>query len=104
MANASDRKGAGIRVLTATVTSPTLARQLESLIARFPEAKWHQYEPTARDAARQGARLAFGEHVDTYYRFETADVILALDADFLSCGPGHLRCARDFMARRRMRS
>src|SRR5207244_11967491 len=35
------------------------------------------------------------------YRFDQADVILALDADVLGCGPGSLRYAREFAARRR---
>ena len=44
------KQGAGLRVLTETVTSPTLARQLRALLDEFPEAKWHQYEPAGRDA------------------------------------------------------
>src|SRR5262245_8265867 len=80
-----ERRGAGLRVLTESVTSPTLAHQLRSLLADFPQAKWHQYEPVGRDNARAGALLAFGEPVDTHYRFDKADIILALDADFLQC-------------------
>ncbi|MFB3817135.1 MAG: TAT-variant-translocated molybdopterin oxidoreductase [Candidatus Methylomirabilales bacterium] len=95
------RQGEGIRILTETVTSPTLASQLRALLAAFPKAKWHQYEPAGRDAVRAGSRLAFGEFVETQYRLENADVILALDADFLTTGPGSLRYARDFTARRR---
>src|SRR5207248_464 len=87
------RQGAGLRILTGTVTSPTLADQLHSLLAQFPAAKWHQYEPVGRDAAREGARMAFGQYVNTVYRFDRADVILALDADFLGSGPGSLRYA-----------
>ena len=41
------------------------------------------------------------EYVDAQYRFDQADVILSLDADFLGCGPGSLRYAREFAARRR---
>jgi len=97
------RQGAGLRVLTETVTSPNLAAQLRRLLTRFPEARWHQYEPAGRDAVRAGARLAFGEVVNTLYRFDKADVVLALDADFLASGPGSVRYARDFAARRNPR-
>jgi molybdopterin-containing oxidoreductase family iron-sulfur binding subunit len=98
------RRGAGLRLLTETVVSPTLAQQIQDLLKAFPEAKWHQYEPLARDAAYRGSVLAFGEYVNTYYDFSKADVVLSLDADFLTCGPGHLRYVADFMARRRVRT
>jgi len=94
-------QGAGIRLLTESVSSPTLAAQIRDLLQRFPSAKWHQWDPASRDNARAGAKLAFGEFVDAQYRFDRADVILSLDADFLGCGPGSLRYARDFAARRR---
>ena len=93
-------KGAGLRILTETVTSPTLANQMKTLLATFPAAKWHQYEPATRDNTRAGARLAFGEYVETIYHFDRADVILSLDSDFLISEPGSLRYARDFAARR----
>jgi len=96
------RQGAGLRVLTETVTSPTLAHQLRTLLKRLPSARWHQYEPIGRDAVRAGARLAFGEVVNTLYRVENAEVILALDADFLTSGPGAVRYAREFAAKRRV--
>ena len=94
-------KGAGIRILTESVSSPTLAAQIRDLLTRFPSMRWHQWDPASRDNARVGAKLAFGEFVDAHYRFEHADVILSLDADFLGGGPGALRYARDFTARRR---
>ena len=96
------KQGAGLRLLTETITSPTLGNQIRELLSRFPKAKWHQYEPIGRDSSREGARLAFGELADTQYRFDRADVVLALDADFLTFGPGHLRYARDFTGRRRI--
>jgi len=106
MKNARDAhlasKGAGLRILTETITSPTLASQLRAVLAEFPLAKWHQYEPVGRDSVREGARLALGEYVNTVYRFDRADVILSLDADFLCTGPGSVRYARDFSDRRRI--
>jgi len=94
-------KGAGLRILTESINSPTLAAQIREAIARYPSAKWHQWDPASRDNARAGAKLAFGDYTDAQYRLDRADVILALDADFLGCGPGSLRYARDFSARRR---
>ncbi len=96
-------QGAGLRILTETVTSPTLAAQLEALLAAFPRAKWHQYEPVNRDSARAGARMAFGQYADAQYRLENADVIVSLDADFLASGyPGFVRYAREFARRRKL--
>ncbi|HEY0407120.1 MAG TPA: TAT-variant-translocated molybdopterin oxidoreductase, partial [Pyrinomonadaceae bacterium] len=93
--------GAGLRFLTETVTSPTLAFQLDTIIKEFPGAKWHQYEPAGRDGARAGAMMAFGQAVNTIYRFERADRIFSIDSDFLSCGPGNLWHGRDFASSRR---
>ncbi len=95
--------GAGLRILTETVTSPTLGRQIEDLLKQLPAARWHQYEPVSNDSSREGARLAFGDFVNTYYRFDQAAVVVALEADFLSCGPAHVRYTRDFISRRRVR-
>jgi Fe-S-cluster-containing dehydrogenase component len=67
----------------------------------FPEARWHHHDPIAEDIAHEGARLAFGEAVDTIHDFSVADVTLALDADFLGAGPDQVRYAADFAAARR---
>jgi molybdopterin-containing oxidoreductase family iron-sulfur binding subunit len=95
------RKGSGLRILTETVTSPSLSALLEELLREFPAARWHQYEPAGSDGARAGAVLAFGEYVRTCCRVDKADVILALDADFLQVGPASLRYAREWASRRR---
>jgi len=94
------KKGAGLRILTETVTSPTLASQIQALLTDMPLAKWHQYEPAGGDGARNGAVLALGEPVHTVYDISKADVILSLDADFLNTGPGHMRYAKVWAARR----
>src|SRR5437667_8612385 len=95
------RKGAGLRFLTETITSPSLAAQMKQILTDFPEAKWHQYEPVNRDNARAGAMMAFGQPVNTTYDFSKADRILSLGSDFLSAMPGTLRYARDYAAKRR---
>jgi|HubBroStandDraft_6_1064221.scaffolds.fasta_scaffold00011_104 MoCo/4Fe-4S cofactor protein with predicted Tat translocation signal len=94
-------QGAGIRILTPTVSSPTLADQMRELLKIYPQAKWHVYEPVNRDNVLEGAKLAFGQPVETHYKLENADVIVSLDADFLSAGfPGNVRYIREFAKRR----
>ena len=94
-------QGSGLRILTRTVGSPTLASELNSVLQAYPQAKWVQYEPLTRDNVRAGAQMAFGQYVETRYNLEKADVILSLDGDFLSSGfPGFLYYARTFAARR----
>src|SRR5260370_517189 len=94
--------GAGFRILTGIITSPTLTAQIQSLLTLFPKAKWHQWEPAVGDGAREGAKLAFGSYLNTVYRPEKADVLLSLDSDFLGSGPGHIRYAREFSRRRNL--
>ena len=96
-------QGAGLRVLTGTVTSPTLARQMGEFLAAFPAAKWHQFEAAGRDHVRSGAQAAFGTIVDTRYAFDKARVVVSLDADFLGAMPGSVRYIRDFATGRRVR-
>jgi len=98
--NFAPTKGEGLRILTGTVTSPTLAAQIQDVLKQFPQAQWHQWEPVTRDGPREGTKLAFGRYVTPVYHFEKADVILSLDSNFLFTGPGTVRYARDFAARR----
>ena len=94
-------QGAGIRILTPTISSPTLVDQLRNFLKIYPQAKWHVYEPVNRDNVLEGAKMAFGQPVETRYDFSKADVIVSLDADFLYAGfPGNTKYIRDFAKRR----
>jgi len=94
--------GSGVRLLTPSITSPTLGDQIATFLKAYPSAKWVQYESVTRDNVREGAKLAFGEYVNTVYRVDQAEVIVTLDSDFLTSGPGCLRYARDFARKRRV--
>ncbi|MFY9611865.1 MAG: TAT-variant-translocated molybdopterin oxidoreductase [Blastocatellia bacterium] len=102
LASQPSASSGGLRILTETVTSPTLEYQIKTLLATLPTAKWHQYDPAGRDNVREGSKLAFGEYANTIYHFDKADVVLSLDSDFLANGPGSVRYARDFANKRRL--
>jgi molybdopterin-containing oxidoreductase family iron-sulfur binding subunit len=102
------KDGAGLRILTETIASPTLRQQMLDLLAAYPAAKWVQYDPLRRDwhgdpLRREGGVTAARDSlpVDVHHRLAGADIILALDSDFLACGPDAVRLVREFCARRR---
>lgn len=108
-AMASDKKatgGTGLYILSGTVTSPTLAAQWKRAQQSYPNAKWIQWDPVNRDSAYAASKAAFGDYYDAQYRLEGADVIVSLDADFLSgiAHPGFLKLAADFANRRKLTS
>src|SRR4029079_16735818 len=86
---------------TVCVLSRSLRALLTLLLERWPQARWHRYEPVSRQTARDGARMIFGQDVEPRYRLSKADVVLSLDSDFLNCGPGRERSSRAFADRRR---
>src|SRR5690349_108717 len=97
------KQGAGIRFLTESISSPTLGQQMNDLRAALPQAKWHQWQPANNDNARAGAVIAFGQPVNTTYRFDLAQRVLSLDCDFLSpTFPGYVRYSREFMSGRQV--
>ena len=63
-----------------------------------------QYDPINRDSARRASKAAFGDFYDAQYMLDKADVILSLDADFLSgiTHPGFIKLSRDYANRRKL--
>lgn len=97
---ADSKGGEGVRILTETVTSPTLQFLMGKFLQRYPKARWYQYEPFNRDSEFVGTRLAFGEPVCAVYDLSQAEVILSLDADFLMEGPGRIRYTKELSRKR----
>lgn len=101
MTEQAGKGGSGLRILTQTVTSPTLSAQLDALLVKYPRAHVHRCEPVSRANVHEGARLAFGQPLEPHYDLANARVVVALDADFLASHPASLRHAREFAAARR---
>ncbi len=57
---------------------------MQQTLKLYPQAKWVQYEPVNRDNIKAASKMMFGRYVDPQYNFENADVVVSLDADFLS--------------------
>ncbi|MBB6051070.1 TAT-variant-translocated molybdopterin oxidoreductase [Armatimonas rosea] len=95
--------GAGIRLVTSTIVSPTYAAQIGKFLSKYPSAKWIQWEPLSQSNVRQGTQLVFGKPLSPVYHLEAAKTVLSVDADFLLTLPGAVRYAREFANGRRVR-
>jgi len=94
------RQGAGLRFLSGLSTSPTLEALSAQLSQSLPQAVWHTYEPVSLENAVAGGHLAFGQAVIPTYQLDKADVILALDCDFMGTEPGSVLYGRQWSRRR----
>jgi molybdopterin-containing oxidoreductase family iron-sulfur binding subunit len=92
--------GARLRFLVEPGTSPTLADLRRLVLERFPRARFDAWGPAGDDASRQGLRIATGQDLLPRWSVGAADVLLALDCDFLGREGDHLRQAREFASRR----
>src|SRR5438552_316668 len=68
----------------------------------FPAMRWCVYEPLLSQETSLAAQTAFGANARALPKFDRADVVLALDSDFLDCGQGDLASVRAFTSRRRV--
>src|SRR5947199_1822 len=64
-------------------TAPSRTRLQKVLAEKLPQAKWFVYEPVDFDIHREAASLAYGQPVTPYFKLDQADVIVALDSDFI---------------------
>jgi molybdopterin-containing oxidoreductase family iron-sulfur binding subunit len=85
----SKNGGEGLAILTEPSTSPTRARLRTEVQKKFPKLVWAEYDAWAS----QGPALV--------YNYDKADVILALDCDFLGMTDGTPHSIAGFAAGRR---
>jgi len=88
--------GAGLRILTEPMSSPSLIAQMQTLLTSLPEARWHQWD------AVYGTVQGGAPSATALYNFKNADIVVSLDADFLGFGPSAVRYAKDFASRRKI--
>ncbi|MEM9065256.1 MAG: TAT-variant-translocated molybdopterin oxidoreductase [Planctomycetota bacterium] len=93
--------GSGIALILDHKTSPSLAAAVDRFRRRFPRADIVVHNAADTANAAEGARIAFGSPRREILEPETADVIVAIDRNFLDHEPGSLVSARQFAAGRR---
>lgn len=73
-----------IAFISESNSSPTYNKLKDQALSQFPNAQWVTYEPFGEDNALEGTNMAFGQRLRTINHFDEADIIVALDDDFLN--------------------
>src|SRR3989440_7076895 len=94
--------GDGLAFLVEETNSPTRERLRGELEKNLPGVRWCVYEPFWGQGTTVAAQTAFGVGARAIPKFDRADIVLALDSDFLDCGQGDLASVRAFTSRRRV--
>jgi hypothetical protein len=98
----SSSHGDGLAFLVQETNSPTRERLRGELEKNLPGMRWCVYEPLLDQEMSSAVEAAFGAGARAIPRFDRADIVLALDSDFLDCGQGDLASVRAFTSRRRV--
>src|SRR5262249_53101969 len=87
-------RGARLRILIEPTSSPLEEELLIKVLQRYPDATIHMSSPLTAERATSP--------LVAHYDLSRADVIFAVETDFLASGPCHLRYARQFADNRRL--
>ncbi len=79
-----DQGGDGVAILADGLGGPTRSRLRDELLEQMPGLMWAEYEPLGTPESVSADQAAFGENTRLIPNFDDADVILALDSDFLN--------------------
>lgn len=96
--------GEGVAILVEETHSPTRDRLRAEVAQALPKLMWCLYDPLRPSNEMEATRAAFGDGLKLQPRFDRAEVILALDSDFLDADEGGVEATRDFSSRRRVDS
>ena len=83
-----------VAILSEPNSSPTMAGLRKQFEGK--NGKWFEFASVSDDNTRAGTAMAFGSVHRAQYDFESAQVIVSLDSDFIGLHPGGIKNARQF--------
>jgi Fe-S-cluster-containing dehydrogenase component/anaerobic selenocysteine-containing dehydrogenase len=94
-----EEKGS-IVLLTPTIFSPSTEAVISEFLQKFKGSEWIQYDPISSSAMLEANKTSFGKQVIPDYRFDKADLIVSLGADFLGTWLSPVEYTKQFSQRR----
>jgi len=89
-----------IVLLTPTVFSPSTEAVISGFLNKFKGSEWVQYDAISYSAMLEANKISFGKQVIPDFRFDKADLIVSLGADFLGTWLSPVEYTKQFSSRR----
>lgn len=100
--NAIQAAGGKIRILSSTILSPSTKQAIKDFIAKYPSATHVTYDAVSNTGILKANEASFGKKVIPGYRFDKADVIVSVGADFLGTWISPVEYAAQYGVRRKI--
>ena len=102
MPDLDKNRGEGLALIVEPYSSPTIARLMQDFEKRYPKARVVCYEPVSDENILNGFASAIDRKTPVMpdYHYDRADVILALDSDFLNVEADNVKAAKRYASRR----
>ncbi len=94
--------GGAVRVLASEIRSESTRKLVGEFLRTFSNGELVEFDPLALDEVASGQALSYGTSVVPAYRFEKAEFILSLGADFLGTWPNSAENARAWASKRKL--
>ncbi|HEV9037963.1 MAG TPA: TAT-variant-translocated molybdopterin oxidoreductase [Puia sp.] len=101
-ADALESAGGPIVLLTGTMTSPTTKQIVTDFLAKYPSSRHVQYDADSYSGVLLAAEASYGKRMIPSYRFDKAEVIVSLGADFLGTWLSPVEFARHYSKGRKI--
>lgn len=89
-----------IAVVSSAIKSPTFKKVLDEFVAAYPNSKVYSYEVFDNSTRTSAWQKCYGTRNIPVLKLEEANIILALESDFLDQDAGHIENLRKFAANR----
>lgn len=98
----SAQKGTGLAIVSQNISSPSEKRLADHFRSQYPNASWVTYEPISQENEIEGLRKATGKAARANYNLDNANIVVAIDSDFLTTEPNSVRYTKDFSKKRKI--
>lgn len=91
----------GIRIVTGTIIGPSTRAAIERFVEEYPSAKHVTIDAISASGILEANEKTFGKRALPSYRFENADIIVGINADFLGTWLSPVEYTNQYTMRRR---